>query len=301
MTIRVDITGVFPDPALPIHINFFESRRDDLPYTVPYGVNLTFARHVHDFSEVIFIHRGRAFHHIHDVKFPVSAGDVFVIQGEQDHFFSEPEDLWLENLMFITPRLGPEMKMLNAIPAFSAFFRLEPEIRGVHQFKSHLYLERTKLAHAAGLLDRMRGELTEKRPGYVPLVRGLFLEILVFLSRQYENPRTGEGKVLLKIGTLISRLECEYAKDWSLEEMTETAFMSRSTLGRIFRQATGSSPMDYLLNLRLAAAMKMLRESDRPVSEIALDVGFSDSNYFARQFRDKLKTTPREFRRQGGA
>jgi transcriptional regulator GlxA family with amidase domain len=66
---------------------------------------------------------------------------------------------------------------------------------------------------------------------------------------------------------------------------------------RVFRQATGKSPIDYLIGLRIEAAKRLLRQSDLGMTEIALEVGFGDSNYFARQFRVVAGRTPSEFRR----
>jgi len=73
--------------------------------------------------------------------------------------------------------------------------------------------------------------------------------------------------------------------------------MSRSNLMRVFRKATGQTPIEYLLRLRIQKAMELLRNSSLSITEIALEVGFNDSNYFTRQFRRVLGETPRSFRR----
>ena len=65
---------------------------------------------------------------------------------------------------------------------------------------------------------------------------------------------------------------------------------------RASTRALGQAPIDYLIERRLGAAMRLLRETDRPITDIALETGFSDSNYFARQFRRRTGTTPSAFR-----
>ena len=71
-----------------------------------------------------------------------------------------------------------------------------------------------------------------------------------------------------------------------------------SNLMRVFRKATGQTPIEYLVRLRIQRAMDMLRNTDLTVTEIALEVGFNDSNYFTRQFRRILGESPRSFRQR---
>ncbi|PIU92840.1 MAG: AraC family transcriptional regulator, partial [Armatimonadetes bacterium CG06_land_8_20_14_3_00_66_21] len=72
--------------------------------------------------------------------------------------------------------------------------------------------------------------------------------------------------------------------------------MSRRTLSRAFRNATGCSPLDYLVRVRIHRAMELLKEADLSIAEVAQQVGFADSNYFSRQFRSLVGCGPRRFR-----
>ena len=73
--------------------------------------------------------------------------------------------------------------------------------------------------------------------------------------------------------------------------------MAPSTLLPVFRKVTGYSPIDYLLHVRLAKAAEMLQKTELPISEIALECGFTDSNYFSRQFRRHCNSSPRDYRK----
>ena len=72
--------------------------------------------------------------------------------------------------------------------------------------------------------------------------------------------------------------------------------MSKGNLIRVFRNATGQTPIEYLIDIRIQHATDLLSKTNLPISEIAYQVGFSDSNYFSRHFNDKLKTTPTNYR-----
>jgi transcriptional regulator GlxA family with amidase domain len=68
-------------------------------------------------------------------------------------------------------------------------------------------------------------------------------------------------------------------------------------LFRIFRQIMGRSPIDYLIRLRIHKAAQLLRREPMRVKEVSAAVGFTDSNYFTRQFRNVMGASPREYRR----
>jgi transcriptional regulator GlxA family with amidase domain len=123
--------------------------------------------------------------------------------------------------------------------------------------------------------------------------------LMVFLSRHYGESDVRESRALLEMGKLISTLEQRYPEPWTLEQMAKQAHLSRTSLLRVFRQATGKSPIDYLIGLRIEGAKRLLRRSDLAMTDIALETGFGDSNYFARQFRLITGTTPSAYRRGG--
>jgi AraC family L-rhamnose operon transcriptional activator RhaR/AraC family L-rhamnose operon regulatory protein RhaS len=85
---------------------------------------------------------------------------------------------------------------------------------------------------------------------------------------------------------------------WTLQELAAAAHMSESSLLATFKDATGQSPIAYLIQLRIQRATELLRHGDQSISEIAFSVGFEDSNYFSRQFRKSMHTSPREYRRR---
>ena len=84
----------------------------------------------------------------------------------------------------------------------------------------------------------------------------------------------------------------------TLDELVEISGMSRRNFIRTFEETTGSSPIKYLIDLRIREASRLLRSTDKSVTDIAFDVGFADSNYFSRQFRSALGISPREYRKQ---
>ncbi len=92
---------------------------------------------------------------------------------------------------------------------------------------------------------------------------------------------------------LLERLD----QTFSLAQLADAVGLTPRTLSRRFVQATGESPKQYWLQLRLLRAEELLRETNLSIQEIAELLGFSDAAYFTRLFRQRAGITPNNYRR----
>lgn len=83
----------------------------------------------------------------------------------------------------------------------------------------------------------------------------------------------------------------------SLETLSREIGVSRATLYRDFKSTFRCAPGDYLRRIRLSAAAALLRQTARPVSEIAAECGFFDQSHFDRTFREMWTLSPTQYRR----
>ena len=88
--------------------------------------------------------------------------------------------------------------------------------------------------------------------------------------------------------------------DFTVDELAKELFVSRSGLFVKVKELTGSTPNHLIINARLEAAARLLRESGRPVGEICYMVGFSSPSYFAKCFSRRYGVTPNSFGRLPG-
>ncbi len=270
--------------------------RTDAAHAPSHPHDLTEVEHSHDFCELVIVTRGSALHCLENVELPVTAGDVFLLQGRQKHYFHKRNNLDLINIMYDPEKISLPENELRKMPGYCAMFLLEPAYRRQHRFASRLHLKRVPLAHVEQLAKEMERECKKEEPGHEVALCAKLLELMVYLSRAYTRTDTTEAQALLRVGTVIGALENDFSKDWRLDDLLKIAHMSNSNLMRIFRKATGQTPIEYLVRLRIQKAMELLRNTDLTITEIAMEVGFNDSNYFSRQFRRVVGTTPREFR-----
>lgn len=259
-------------------------------------LDLTDIRHSHDFAELIIITEGYGIHWIDEDKYPVTAGDVFLIQGDTEHYFMERHGLSFFNVMFDAVRLEKYLKNLRSLPGYNALFLLEPSYRRRHHFKSRLHVSASILSPVETVIHEMVGEIKKSLPGHDSLLLAKLIEIIVFFSREYSKVNIPQARSLYRLGKVISELEKSYKRNWKLSEIAKITSMAESTLLPIFKEATGYSPIEYLIQVRLRKARELLTRTTLNISDIAMETGFSDSNYFTRQFRKNYGTSPREYR-----
>ncbi|MEM9418402.1 MAG: AraC family transcriptional regulator [Planctomycetota bacterium] len=259
--------------------------------------DLTEVEHDHDFNELVIVTAGRALHHLKGFAYPIAMGDVFLLQREDRHYYSDRDGLELINIMYDPALLEMPTDELRQIPGFNAMFLFEPMYRKQHRFESRLHLAPVELQSTARLALAVLDEVEQQRPGYAIAAKTKLFELMISVSRQYDRTETTEGQSLLRLGSVIGELENSYDQPWTIEEMAELAHLSPSQLVRVFRKATGQTPMNYLIQLRIRQATRLLEDSDLNITQIAHQVGFTDSNYFARQFRRCMDATPTQYRK----
>jgi AraC-like DNA-binding protein len=106
----------------------------------------------------------------------------------------------------------------------------------------------------------------------------------------------------LAAGTLRrirEHIERELANPISLHDMAAMAGLSDCHFARAFRQSVGMPPHRYLMKRRVEKAAMLIQRTDRPLSEIALEVGCSDQSHFSRLVARATGQTPRALRRGG--
>lgn len=269
----------------------------DFPLRVRYQYQEVTPAHTHEFVEVIIILAGSGTHQTKFAKYHISAGDVIVIPKNGIHGYLEVHDLELMNVLFDPLQLPLPLMDLSKLPGYNALFVLDNDFFEQHRFYPKFHLNKENSAIINTLLTEMRRESETRIPGYRCCQMGYFMALLGNLCRLYSENLESIHESSLNIGKVISYLNSNYQKDICLADILHKIAMSKSTFLRNFRRAIGTTPIDYLIQIRVARASYLLQESDLSISEVGYRVGFTDSNYFSRTFRKITGQTPREFRK----
>ena len=254
------------------------------------------AEHTHDFDELVVITDGEADHLIDGVSYPVSQGDVYLLMGNLHHCFRRPRRLEVINIMFDFGDLGIDIDDLIAVNGFRTVFDLEPGARQLHNFSSHLRLDPEQLRYLEHLHSDLATELEHVASHGTYIVRALLVHILVFLSRCYESVPRLRHQSLTSLSKVLTHIETNFCRRLTLDELSEVAHMSKSTLMRRFRSIMGETPLGYLKECRLERARELLDHTELSISQIADRTGFGSINYLCRCFKASTGMTPRGYR-----
>ena len=123
------------------------------------------------------------------------------------------------------------------------------------------------------------------RPHFAPVVAEEELEI--------KNPGQQQEKDMQKVERYCRE---HYTSQISLEELAALINYNKTTLLANFREVYGTTPRNYIIQLRLKKARELLLDTDRSISEISEQVGFSSVHYFSRFFKAKEQYSPVEYR-----
>jgi AraC-like DNA-binding protein len=91
-------------------------------------------------------------------------------------------------------------------------------------------------------------------------------------------------------------MDRRYAEPLDVPTLAAVAHLSSSQFGRVFKQVFGETPHRYLQRRRVERAMTLLRQTDRPVTSVAWDVGFASLGTFSRTFTTIVGCSPSDFR-----
>lgn len=100
---------------------------------------------------------------------------------------------------------------------------------------------------------------------------------------------------------IVNYIHKHYMEQISLKQIADKFYINAAYLGRVFLKSTGVSFKDYVNQLRICEAKKLLLQTDKMIYEIANKVGFMESSYFIVKFTQEVGKSPTEYRSERSA
>ena len=289
--------SIFPSKDLPFYIGkYYHTNFSDLKI------------HTHDFIEIVYVYDGKGYHIYNNVTYPVSKGELYIINSRTPHCFyptdkSNSEHLVVYNLCFL-----PEF-----ISSINIHLPILVELTDIMLYKSlypdeiiyspDLKLSGSMRTEIEQLYEKMYLEFTSKGINYVELLRLSLCELLLKIHRFYQqNPASPESAVIKYrhqlIPDCIQYLRENYSKKVTIEELSNNFFLSKSYLSSLFKKATGSGVVEYLQHIRIERACELLTNTTLSITEISTQVGYTDYRFFNKSFKKITGVTAHEYRKK---
>ncbi len=149
------------------------------------------------------------------------------------------------------------------------------------------------------LLKRFMMEAENRTVGADAVLGALSVEICHALIRAIVKAPIAKGKIAdrVEVSRVIEFLHSHLDNKITIDLMASVAHLSSSHFARVFKSETGKAPMEYVQDLRLERAKKLLLAGDKTMTEIALDCGFGSPSYLSACFQKQYRMTPKEYRK----
>ena len=289
--------SIFPSKDLPFYIGkYYHTNFSDLKI------------HTHDFIEIVYVDDGKGYHIYNDVTYPVSKGELYIINSRTPHCFyptdkSNSEHLVVYNLCFL-----PEF-----ISSINIHLPILVELTDIMLYKSlypdeiiyspDLKLSGSMRTEIEQLYEKMYLEFTSKGINYVELLRLSLCELLLKIHRFYQQNHASPESAVIKyrhqlIPDCIQYLRENYSKKVTIEELSNNFFLSKSYLSSLFKKATGSGVVEYLQHIRIERACELLTNTTLSITEISTQVGYTDYRFFNKSFKKITGVTAHEYRKK---
>lgn len=130
-----------------------------------------------------------------------------------------------------------------------------------------------------------------------------FVQILYQLTKRFQASEVLRSEFVQhrqqadRLARLFEFVRINYAEKISVEQATQLVHMSQAQFMKVFKKVSGMTFVAHVTRVRINNALRLLRETDLTIAEIAAKTGFSDQSYFDRRFRQTFGKSPREWRK----
>lgn len=245
--------------------------------------------HTHDYIELHFVLAGTGKYTIRDTKYHVTAGDLLLLNpGEPHaHICSTKNPLFLFSVGF-------ENIYLKGKPENEFYF---PNGKPVFHTSSDLKERLTSLCY------NMLNEESAPFPGRYFMMRSYLTQMLILIIRnntgtsssvvQYDFTSSQKSYV---VKTVLEYMQKHYQQKVSLDEIAGNMYISSVYISKVFKEETGNSPINHLIQIRLEKAAELMSANPSlTIKEIAKSVGYDDAYYFSRLFKKYYGVSPSHY------
>lgn len=254
-------------------------------------VNSNVENHTHDFCEIFFVVSGTANHTYGCREYSVSKGDVFVLKGNEQHSFTNCTDFKLFNIMFLVSDFT-DYEDCKSLAGFWVMF-INEYISPSDHIYSYQKLVGNDFDYVHGTCEKMLDEYTKEYNGYVTMCKSMLMQLIVFLSREYQSNNENKANLNFRLALIILFIEQNFTDNITIDDLASKIYLSKRHFNRVFKQIYHKTPLNYIIDLRIAYSKKLLSTGCFTVTQVAHMCGFNDANYFTKVYKKTQGNTPK--------
>lgn len=243
------------------------------------------AAHIHNYHELYFLTNGKTKYFVNGKIFTLSAGDIiFISKGEfhQTDYYDSGD-------------------IERVILAFNDEFLYDDYTSYITELSrtKHFRISQQNINMFNGILGKIESEVTHRAQDFENMERLYICQLLIMILRYTTEPqsvRLSETQKLVQ--DAAKYIHSNYNLPLTLSIMAKKYSLSPDYFSKLFKKTTGVGFCEYLNITRISAAQQLLSETKMSATDIAMECGFNDSNYFIQVFKKIHGTTPKKYSMQ---
>ena len=245
--------------------------------------------HKHTFYEIIWIEKGKSRQVIDHVEYEISPGSLFFISPGQLHIFEEWRPVMGGSIMFTE-----NFFLLNYLDKDKLF-----EISFLDNFYSHPVLRPNKssfveIQQTIHAIDKEK----RRKDSLVSMMQALLHILLLQIQRCVDSQTEAavSKKYLILYKKFKNLIDLNFAKNLNVSEYASKLSITQHHLNSISKEVTGRTATEVIRTRTMLEAKRLLSFTDNSISEIASQLGYFDSSYFAKMFKSEAGMSPLQFK-----
>ena len=250
--------------------------------------------HYHNYIEILYITEGTIKVWINGKIVFLVPGDLLIINSRVGHVMFS-----LSKYSYIVIKFSLELLFCDSFALEDTKYFM-PLYRKDFQSKHILKKDEISDSHIQSIVYRIYDEWIAEEFGYEIAVRGCILQLFSEIIRQWHS---ADGFDFLScpnetVNLIMSAAEyCkEHYADITIEDLSKKFGMSYNYFSRTFKKVMNMSFSNYLTDIKLTVAIRLLLTTNNNSTQIAYEAGFSSSSYFIYSFKKKTGLTPTEYK-----
>jgi AraC family transcriptional activator of pobA len=245
--------------------------------------------HKHTFYEIIWIEKGKSRQVIDYVDYQINPGSLFFISPGQLHIFEEWKPVVGGSIMFTEDFL-----LLNHQNKERLF-----ELSFLDNFYSNPVLRPDKKSLTEILQTIHQLSLEKKRKDYSPAMAQALLQVLLLqIQRSVDEQMeiTISKKYIVIYKKFKNLIDLHFTQNLSVSDYASKLAITQHHLNHVAKEVTGKTATEVIRARAILEAKRLISFTDYSISEIAAELGYFDSSYFAKIFKAETGSSPLEFK-----
>lgn len=266
-----------------------------LTYRIFAHHQITSEPHSHDFLELAYILDGECTHILNGTKSELKKGDYVIIDYNSVHnYICKGDDIELIDCLFVPKFIDHSLSNCKSFKEIVSSYQIGIDYNAL-TFTPTEYIFHDNNGFIKQLLTLIDKEYYNPQIGSAHIAKYALSQILILSLRQISTKNSNAPSEIIQY--VINACKTRYYEKKLLDTICKEIHYSKPYISTKFKSETNKHFKDYLIEIRINEACRLLSTTNKRISEISSEIGYDDVAFFINTFKARTSLTPAQFRK----